>query len=340
MSWGWTLRKKVWLQTSALTKRIELENALERRNAQLEQQRSRILEDINASAPLARILEELQSVFLTAWTVHPVGARLPTARLGNHPQDTESLRVVSKEISGRTGPALGKLFAGFPPQTPACELETEVLTIGVRLATLAIETRKLYTDLLHRSEFDLLTDIHNRFSLERSLDLQIDNARHSAGMFGLIYIDLDEFKQVNDVYGHRVGDLYLQEVAVRMKRQLRNADMLARLGGDEFAVLVPAVRNRMEVEEIAATPGTEFRREILRGRGYVAWLGSVGVALYPEDGTQGQPLEPCRRGHVCEEAQQTGDGIGFRNLFSGGGAVAVGAAEADTGQNHAVRATL
>ena len=52
-------------------------------------------------------------------------------------------------------------------------------------------------------------------------------------------------------YGHLVGDIYLREVALRMKRQLRSYDMLARLGGDEFAVLVPIVRSRVEVEEIA-----------------------------------------------------------------------------------------
>ena len=123
--------------------------------------------------------------------------------------------------------------------------------MAVALTALAIETRRLYADLLHRSEFDLLTDIHNRFSLDKYLDRHIEEARQNAGIFGLIYIDLDKFKQVNDVYGHQVGDLYLQEVALRMKRQLRNVDMLARLGGDEFAVLLPLVRNRAKVEEIA-----------------------------------------------------------------------------------------
>ena len=57
----------------------------------------------------------------------------------------------------------------------------------------------------------------------------------------MIYIDLDGFKQINDLYGHHIGDLYLQEVARRMKQQLRSHDLLARLGGDEFAVLLPLV---------------------------------------------------------------------------------------------------
>ena len=123
--------------------------------------------------------------------------------------------------------------------------------VGARLSTEAIETRRLYTDLVHRSEFDLLTDVHNRFSLDRELERLIAFARESAGIFGLIYVDLDEFKQVNDLYGHHVGDLYLQEVSVRMKRQLRGGDLLARLGGDEFAALVPTARSRADVQEIA-----------------------------------------------------------------------------------------
>jgi diguanylate cyclase (GGDEF)-like protein len=283
--WGWTLRRKVWLQTSALTRRIELENVLERRNAQLEQQRSRILEDINGSAPLARILEEITELVSFGLDGAPCWCEVTGgARLGNHPSDTESLRVETMEIPGRTGPELGNLFVGFAPQTRACEIEVEALTIGSRLATLAIETRRLYTDLLHRSEFDLLTDIHNRFSLERYLDLQIENARQSAGMFGLIYVDLDEFKQVNDIYGHRLGDLYLQEVAARMKRQLRTADMLARLGGDEFAVLVPVVRNRAEVEEIAQRLERSFDERYCEDGVVLRGSASVGIAVYPDDG--------------------------------------------------------
>jgi diguanylate cyclase (GGDEF)-like protein len=193
--------------------------------------------------------------------------------------------VVCEQIFARSGMTLGRLFAAFVPGSIPAAHEAETLTMGTRLATLAMETRALYSDLLHRSEFDLLTDIHNRFSLERYLDIQIDNARQSAGMFGLIYIDLDQFKQVNDIYGHRVGDLYLQEVALRMKRQLRAADMLARLGGDEFAVLVPVVRNRTEVEEIAQRLERSFDERYCEGGVELRGSASVGVAVYPEDGT-------------------------------------------------------
>jgi len=165
-----------------------------------------------------------------------------------------------------------------------------MLEAGVRLATLAIETRKLYKDLVYRSEFDLLTDIYNRFSLDRYLEQQIDKARVEHSIFGLVYVDLDEFKQVNDFYGHHIGDLYLHEVSMRMKRQLRTGDMLARLGGDEFAALVPVVRSRAALEEVAQRLERSFDAPFAV-EGYVLRGGaSVGSALFYGDGNHGDSL--------------------------------------------------
>jgi diguanylate cyclase (GGDEF)-like protein len=255
--------------------------------AYVEQRRGGILEDINSSRPLSEILErvtELVSVKLNGaacWCQIADGARL-----GNCPPDPadKSLRVEEHPIASRSGPALGSIFAAFDSYTKVSAAETEALQMGAGLATLAIETSRLYSDLVHRSEFDLLTDIENRFSMERHLEQLIQSARESAGVFGLLYIDLNEFKQVNDVYGHRAGDLYLQQVATRMKRQLRPGDMLARLGGDEFAVLVPNVRGRSDVEEISLRLECCFDKPF-PGEGYVIHgSASIGLALYPEDG--------------------------------------------------------
>jgi diguanylate cyclase (GGDEF)-like protein len=132
--------------------------------------------------------------------------------------------------------------------------------------------------------------VQNRFAMERTLEAMIHNARQSAGIFAMIFIDLNEFKQVNDVHGHLVGDLYLQEVAQRMKRQLRPRDTLGRVGGDEFAVLVPDVRNRAEVEEIALRLEACFAEPFM-GAGYVVnGSASIGIALYPEDATTAESL--------------------------------------------------
>jgi diguanylate cyclase (GGDEF)-like protein len=288
---SWLLERKVRQKTAALAVRIEAESVLEKRAAQLEQQRSRILEDINGSRPLAEILEEITALVSLQLKDAPCWCQITDgARLGAHPLKTEHLRIVHEEIPARNGPPLGVIFAALDPLAPPASEESEALLMSARLATLAIETRRLYSDLLHRSEFDQLTDINNRFSLEKHLDAQINEARFRASIFGLIYIDLDKFKQVNDVYGHHIGDLYLQEVALRMKRQLRPHDTLARLGGDEFAALVPVVRSRAEVEEIAQRLERSFDEPFAIQRLNLRGTASIGLALYPEDGASRDSL--------------------------------------------------
>jgi diguanylate cyclase (GGDEF)-like protein len=206
------------------------------------------------------------------------------------PQKLDAFRVVEEQIPARSGPSLGVFYAAFHPRTKPVADETEALSMAASMATLAIETRRLYSDLQHRSQFDLLTDIHNRFSLETYLEEHIEKARQDAGIFGLIYIDLNDFKQANDVYGHHVGDLYLQEAAVRMKQALRPDDMLARLGVDEFAVLVPRPHSRKDVEEIAQRLERSFDAPYSFDGYVLHGSASVGIALYPEDGTTWESL--------------------------------------------------
>ena len=268
---GWYIERKVRSKTATL--------------AYIEIRRSRILEDINGSVPLAEIIEHITE--LVSFKLHgaPCWCQIADgALLGNCPPKLDTLRIVRQEIPSRSGPPLGDLFTAFDQLTKPSDAEHETLSLAAGLATLAIETRRLYSDLLHRSEFDLLTDIHNRFSLDKHLDVLITEARQKAGIFGLIYIDLDEFKQVNDLYGHQVGDLYLQDVAMRMKGQLRTHDLLARLGGDEFAVLVPTARSLAAVEEIAVRMEHCFDEPFVVEGYVIHGSASVGFALYPKDG--------------------------------------------------------
>jgi diguanylate cyclase (GGDEF)-like protein len=252
----------------------------------LVQRRGVILEDINNSRPLAGILERITELASASLKGAPCWCQIADgARLGNCPllPDESGLRIVEHAIAAHPGPPLGSIFAAFDARTAPHAEEKKVLSAAAELATLAIETSRLHSDLVHRSEFDMLTEIQNRFSFEKHLDALIDEARQTASIFGLIYIDLDNFKQVNDRYGHQVGDLYLQQIAERMKRQLRPGDLLARLGGDEFATLVPAVHNRTDVEEIALRLERCFDDPFALESHVVQGSASVGIALYPED---------------------------------------------------------
>ena len=93
------------------------------------------------------------------------------------------------------------------------------------------------------------------------------------------------FKQINDQYGHRVGDLYLREAAARMKHQLRSQDILARLGGDEFAVLVSKINSHSEAEEIAYRLDRCFDQPFAIEGWILNGSASVGLAMFPQDGT-------------------------------------------------------
>jgi diguanylate cyclase (GGDEF)-like protein len=290
-AWGWKLERKVRQKTAALAGSIEAEAALERHSVQLEQQRSRILEDINGASPLAEIIEEIAKMASSMLDGAPCWCEVADgAKLGNCPCEQHGLRIVSAKINARSGPPLGEFFVGLDAETAPTDHETLALANGVRLTALAIETRRINSDMRRRSEFDLLTEIHNRFSLDKRLDEVIEEAHRNASIFGLIYIDLDKFKLINDRYGHHVGDLYLQEVAGRMKRQLRGDDILARLGGDEFAALVTVARSRAGVEEIALRLERCFDAPFIM-EGYVLrGAASFGIALYPEDGTSKDKL--------------------------------------------------
>ncbi len=254
----------------------------------LGQRRGIILEDINNARPLPGILERITELGCLSLKGAPCWCQTGDGlKLGNAPPESNAsgLRIIEHPIAARSGPALGSIFAAFDARTAPDSDEKKALAAAAELATLAIETSHLYADLVHRSEFDMLTDIKNRFSFEKHLDCLMDEAYGSGGKFGLIYIDLDEFKQVNDRFGHHVGDQYIQQAALRMKRQLRPEDMLARLGGDEFAVLVPVVQGRADVEEIAMRLDCCFDDPFAVEGFVVHGSASIGKALYPTDAT-------------------------------------------------------
>jgi diguanylate cyclase (GGDEF)-like protein len=287
---GWSAERKLRQKTAALAMRIEKEASIERSSALLEQKRSRILEDINGSQPLASILEKIVKMVSFCLDDAPCWCEVANGSMvGNCPSEPHNLRIVRVSVDSHAGLALGALFAALAPQTPPSTLETDALSGGARLATLAIETRRLYSDLRHRSEFDLLTDIHNRFSLHKRLDVLIQEAGPS-GIFGIIYVDLDKFKPINDNFGHHVGDVYLQEVARRMNDKLLGCDMLARLGGDEFAALVSLQHGRSDLNKIVARLESCFDAPFIIEGHVIKGSASIGKAVYPEDGVTNDDL--------------------------------------------------
>lgn len=291
-AWGWMLQRKVHRQTRAIARRIESEAIVERR-------RSRILEDINNGEPIGAILAGIIDLVSFQLGGAPCCCELADGtqvggceRASGGEGDMHHQARVRQEIPSRNGPPHGFIFAGIDdapsagiaPRPGTGNSLADGLTMGANLATLAIESSRLYSDLVYRSEFDLLTDVRNRFSFEKQLDLLIEEARDRRQIFGLVFVDLDYFKRVNDRFGHQAGDRYLQSAATRMKGQLRSCDTLARLGGDEFAALIRDVSSRSGMEEIAARMEHCFDDPFTAAGHAIKGSASIGIALYPEDG--------------------------------------------------------
>jgi diguanylate cyclase (GGDEF)-like protein len=138
---------------------------------------------------------------------------------------------------------------------------------------------------LHRqANFDTLTGLPNRMMAFDRIDLEINRARRTRRRFAVLFIDLDDFKGVNDSLGHAVGDQLLIAIGSRLRATLRDADTVARLGGDEFLVLLPDAENEMAVERVTERLLQAVSEpQELGGRKVVAHC-SIGIALYPDNG--------------------------------------------------------
>ncbi len=137
---------------------------------------------------------------------------------------------------------------------------------------------------------DPLTGIPNRMQLQLRLGETIAAARRRDRRFGLIYVDLDRFKEVNDTLGHAGGDTILTEAARRLGRAVRHEDLVARLGGDEFAVLVSELDGPSDAEELAQRICGVLATPFHTGQHDFYLSASVGIAVFPDDGDSAEAL--------------------------------------------------
>jgi diguanylate cyclase (GGDEF)-like protein/PAS domain S-box-containing protein len=147
------------------------------------------------------------------------------------------------------------------------------------------ELRATTAALSYQALHDNLTGLPNRIQLTQALRDRLATARKSGSPFSVLLMDLDHFKTVNDSQGHSAGDALLQAVAQRLKGQLRESDLVARLGGDEFVVVPGLAISSEDAERIAAKLVRAFREPFFLNDVAVDARLSVGVASYPDHGT-------------------------------------------------------
>ena len=144
--------------------------------------------------------------------------------------------------------------------------------------------------LRHLAYHDALTDLPNRSLLHDRLDVAIKQAHRRGSRIGVLFLDLDDFKAVNDSYGHGAGDRLLVELAGRLRNGVRAGDTVARLGGDEFVVLLDSVTGAEDAARVAAKVLEAVRAPFRRVGHDVHVTASVGVSVYPADGTTAEEL--------------------------------------------------
>jgi diguanylate cyclase (GGDEF)-like protein len=283
--WAVILKKQVGRQTDRINRSMVLAG-----------ERSRILEKISSNHNLDAILAEIcKSVMVLlpgfacsyCFTVQTEPAKSDDERAG-----------VSDELTyfelplhgGGASNAIGKVVVSGPRSLVAAEDQQEVYATLSELATLAVERLQLHQQLVHHSTHDPLTELPNRRLCDSKLQSALEDAVRQEGQLAIVYIDLNGFKQVNDRYGHKIGDLYLKEIGARLHVQMRSADTLARIGGDEFLVIAPVTQSTSATALVKRLQAC-FEQPFQLDEHKIEGSASFGLALYPQDGNTAEELK-------------------------------------------------
>jgi two-component system NtrC family sensor kinase len=147
------------------------------------------------------------------------------------------------------------------------------------------DRKEMQEKVWRQANFDLLTGIPNRLLFQDRLQQVILQARREQFNVALMYIDLDRFKEVNDLLGHEAGDDLLRQAAQRLAGVLRATDTLARVGGDEFTVIMPRAADRPAAGRVAARILQVLAEPFVLQGGEGRVGGSIGIAIFPQDGS-------------------------------------------------------
>ena len=214
-------------------------------------------------------------------------------------------------------------FPAFKVENEVWNLPKYVVAIGMLLLLLEKQIERSQYLALH----DDLTSLANRRLFQDRLLSAMERARRSGTSVALLQVDLDRFKEVNDTFGHHVGDLLLQHVGLLLNRRVRRSDTVARTGGDEFSIILEEP-SRREDAEMVADAVAKFLAEPVELAGRTLKIGaSIGIAVYPEDAQNTDSLcveadvrmyqaKQDRRGKARSQFERAGNAIEPRSIES------------------------
>jgi len=159
------------------------------------------------------------------------------------------------------------------------------------LVTRDITNRKLTEETIHHLAYhDSLTDLPNRRMYIQHVTKEIMLAKRFQSNMALLFLDMDRFKDINDSFGHDVGDLLLIEVARRLQACVQPGDIVARLGGDEFTILLGKLKNPEQAQKVAEQIISQFQKPFELQGHFATVSCSIGISLYPQNGDNAEDL--------------------------------------------------
>ncbi|MBU3021651.1 EAL domain-containing protein [Aestuariibacter sp. A3R04] len=190
----------------------------------------------------------------------------------------------SQPIRGASGEALGT-FAIYhsTPSSPTSEQINQIEQFA-HIASIAIERERANQLIWRQANFDVLTGLPNRNLMEDHLNLALKAAQREKTKVAVLFLDLDNFKDVNDSLGHDTGDVLLVECAQRIENALRKEDTVSRLGGDEFVVVLGGLSDVILLEKVVQKLMRNVSEPYTLNQQIVHTSTSVGITLYPDDG--------------------------------------------------------
>lgn len=232
--------------------------------------------------------------------LHPSMATLTQpGTVGGTPYTRRRLGVLGVAILAAPAALGTQLLLGLRPDIAATTIASTVLfalvvarmDAAIRAVTSSTRQRDQLADhLAHQSSHDQLTQVTNRARVIELIEAALHRARRGHTLVGLLYVDLDGFKRVNDAFGHRVGDDVLREVATRVTAHVRTGDTVGRLAGDEFVVLVEPLRSQSALLQLAERLVAALAEPMHVAGRVIVSSASVGVAVNRDGDTDAGAL--------------------------------------------------